>query len=230
MASNKKPTPAKERKLNSPVIIEGRVIARTFWGKAWCRHMESMADYTNRLPRGRSYVRSGAVRHLAIKPGKAEAIVRGTRTYTVTIRFKPLPDSQWESIQKACKGKIATLIDILQGKLSKEVMAIVTDPESGLFPKPKEIVYTCTCPDWAIMCKHVAASYYGIANRLDTEPELLFALRQVDPVALFSLDGARGDFETALPTGGTSEAFKDVDLGVLFGITLAGDDSGDTHL
>jgi len=101
-------------------------------------------------------------------------------------------------------------------------MAIVTDPETGLSPKPKEIV--CTCPDWAIMCKHVAASYYGIANRLDTEPELLFALRQVDPVALFSLDGACSDLDTALPTGGTSDAFKGVDLGALFGITLAGKD------
>lgn len=197
-----------------PICIEGKALAKSFWGKAWCKQMDLMADHDNRLPRGRSYARNGAICHLDIRQGEVEAWISGTYMYTVRIRVKPLASAHWERIQAACRGKIATMLDLLQGKLSKEVMAVVSDPESGIFPKPEEIDYDCSCPDWAKLCKHVAAVFYGIGSRLDAEPELLFLLRHADPVELFSLD-------MAAPTASAEEgSLGGVDLGNLFGIEL----------
>jgi len=169
-----------------PVEIEGRTIARSFWGKAWCKQMESFGDYSNRLPRGRSYVRHGSVCHLNIQKGKVDAIVSGSELYRVNIDIKPQSQAKREELTKRCTGKIASLIELLQGKLSAEIMSIVTDREHGLFPLPGEIQYTCDCPDWADMCKHVAAVIYGIGARLDAQPELLFLLRGVDHNELIS--------------------------------------------
>ena len=200
-----------------PVCIEGRTLAKSFWGKAWCKQMDLMADHDNRLPRGRSYARNGAICHLEIRRGEVEAWISGTHMYTVRVRVKPLAPAHWERIQAACRGKIATMLDLLQGKLSKEVMAVVADPESGIFPKPDEIDYDCSCPDWAKLCKHAAAVFYGIGSRLDEEPELLFLLRHADPVELFSLD------MTALATDEEESVLGGVALGNLFGIELLAD-------
>ncbi|MDR2821253.1 MAG: SWIM zinc finger family protein [Desulfovibrio sp.] len=202
-----------------PVRIEGKALARTFWGKAWCRHMDQMADYDNRLPRGRSYARNSAICHLDIRQGEIEVLVSGTRMYTVNMRVKPLEEKQWALIQKACAGKIDTLLNLLQGKLSKEVMSVVCHPETGIFPKPDEISYQCSCPDWADLCKHVAAVFYGVGARLDEQPELLFLLRHADPGELFSLDMA------AHVDGGDAAELEGVDLGAMFGIELTDDDA-----
>src|SRR5438105_3284278 len=123
----------------TPIIIEGRAIARTFWGKAWCENLESYSDYANRLPRGRSYVRNGSVMHLAITKGKVEALVRGTETYTVSIAITPIARRRWETVVRECSGQVGSLVELLRGKLSKGVMEIVTNRERGLFPAPKEI-------------------------------------------------------------------------------------------
>lgn len=162
------------------VEIEGRTIARSFWGKAWCTHLESFGDYTNRLPRGRTYVRNGSVCHLSIRKGKVEAIVAGSKLYRVEVDIKPQSKAKWTQLKQRCTGKIGSLIELLQGKLSAEIMSTVTDREHGLFPLAGEINYNCNCPDWADMCKHIAAVMYGIGARLDTQPDLLFLLRGVD--------------------------------------------------
>jgi uncharacterized Zn finger protein len=169
-----------------PVEIEGRTIARSFWGKGWCTHMESFGDYSNRLPRGRTYVRNGSVCHLSIKKGKVEAIVSGSKLYRVNVDIKTQSKTKWMELKKRCTGKIGSLIELLQGKLSAEIMSTVTDREHGLFPLPGEFRYTCNCPDWADMCKHIAAVIYGIGARLDTQPDLLFLLRGVDHNELIS--------------------------------------------
>lgn len=169
-----------------PVEIEGRTIARSFWGKGWCTHMESFGDYSNRLPRGRTYVRNGSVCHLSIKKGKVEAIVSGSKLYRVNVDIKTQSKAKWMELKKRCTGKIGSLIELLQGKLSEEIMSTVTDREHGLFPLPGEFRYTCDCPDWADMCKHIAAVIYGIGARLDTQPDLLFLLRGVDHNELIS--------------------------------------------
>lgn len=163
-----------------PIELEGRTIAKTFWGKAWCDHLESFSDFENRLPRGTRYVRNGSVCHLEISRGKISAKVIGSRLYDVNISIKTLPAKKWEKIKKLCAGQIGSLLELLMGNISNNIMANVTDSKNGLFPLAGEITMSCDCLDWAVMCKHVAATLYGVGARLDEQPELLFVLRGVD--------------------------------------------------
>jgi uncharacterized Zn finger protein len=174
---------SKDRPL-SPCQIVGGKIANSFWGKGWCDHFDRQADYDNRLPRGRSYVKNGAVIHLDISEGEVSALVSGSSLYEVEMKIKPLSAAKWENIKERCRGYISSLVEILQGQLSKEIMGVVSHAHDGLFPLASEISYSCSCPDWASLCKHVAAVFYGIGNRLDYEPELLFLLRGLDPSEL----------------------------------------------
>ena len=164
----------------SPVAIEGRKIARTFWGEAWCDNLERYSDYANRLPRGRTYVRNGSVVDLQVGPGRVTALVSGSTMYDVKVTVGPVPRARWSAICKDCSGAIDSLVELLQGRFSKGVMTRLCEEKTGLFPSPKDILFTCSCPDWASMCKHVAAVLYGIGARLDHQPELLFTLRKVD--------------------------------------------------
>lgn len=167
-----------------PVRVEGRAIARSFWGKAWCKNLESYSDYSNRLPRGRTYARNGSILDLQIVEGRIDALVSGSRLYEVSIRIDTLPDERWSAIRDECAGQIDSLVELLQGLLSDGVMEVVTRARTGLFPSPREIHLSCSCPDWAVMCKHVAAVLYGVGNRLDNAPEMLFSLRGVEPSAM----------------------------------------------
>jgi uncharacterized Zn finger protein len=199
-----------------PVRIEGRSITSTFWGGAWCTNLEGYSDFENRLPRGRTYVRNGSVVHLTIAKGRIEAIVSGSELYEVRIDIAELPKPAWQALKKESAGKIGTLVELLQGKLSKAVMELVTDRDRGLFPKPKEIKMRCSCPDYAGMCKHVAAVMYGVGNRLDSSPELLFVLRGVDHRELI---------EQAIPTApikatSTAPTIAADDLGAIFDIEI----------
>jgi uncharacterized Zn finger protein len=173
----------------SPVKVSGRKIASTFWGKAWCNNLESYSDYENRLPRGRTYVRNGSVVDLQIEAGKVTSMVSGSSLYRITIQIRPLAAPHWKRIKAQCGGQIGSLVELLQGHISQSVMEIVTRHDNGLFPTPKEIKMSCSCPDWAGMCKHVAATLYGVGSRLDCEPELLFKLRDVDQLELIAQAG-----------------------------------------
>jgi hypothetical protein len=208
---------AKDRAL-APVTIDGRDIARTFWGRAWCDNLERYRDFAHRLERGRSYVRGGAVIDLRLAPGRVDALVSGSEVYEVTVEVAAVRAPQWASIRADCAGRIDSLVELLKGSLSDAVMERICRPGTGLFPAPAEIQFACTCPDVASMCKHVAATLYGVGARLDTSPELLFALRAVDHREL--IDGA-GD---ALALGGRpirpGRVLDGADLGVLFGLEL----------
>lgn len=200
-----------------PVQLEGKTIARTFWGKAWCNNLEAYSDYANRLPRGRTYVRNGSVCDLQIEPGRITARVCGSSLYKIEIAIKPLAAERWSQIKRQCAGQIGSVIELLQGKLSQSVMQIITRPEEGLFPKPTEIDLDCSCPDWADLCKHVAAALYGVGARLDQNPELLFVLRKVDH---FELISAAGDVK-AFTQGKTGRKTIAADaLADVFGIDL----------
>lgn len=166
----------------APVVIEGRNIARTWWGKAWNQNLERYADYSNRLARGRSYVRSGAVLDLQIEAGLVTALVQGSRRtpYNVEIKIDPLSNQKLEKIVKLCDRRIKDMEQLLGGKFPKELEEIFTLQGQGLFPSPKEIHFGCSCPDWASMCKHVTAVLYGIGARLDQKPALFFQLRTID--------------------------------------------------
>ncbi|MCY4662264.1 MAG: hypothetical protein OXF93_21040 [Acidobacteria bacterium] len=201
-----------------PVEIRGRTIARSFWGRRWCEHLESFSDFANRLPRGRTYVRNGAVYHLAIAPGGVEARVAGSDLYRVAVRIRTLKRPAWKAIKAACAGRIGSVLELLQGRLSDHVMEVVTDRDTGLFPKPGQMELACDCPDWATMCKHVAAVLYGVGSRLDDSPELLFRLRGVDEAELIAAD-------LTLPAGAASaDTLDDGDLGSIFGIDLDAED------
>lgn len=200
----------------SPVRIEGRNIASTFWGQAWCTNLEGYSDFENRLPRGRTYVRNGSVVNLKIEKGRIKALVSGSSLYEIQIDIAAHPKKNWLALKEQCAGKLGTLVELLQGKLSKAVMELVTDRDQGLFPKPREIKMQCSCPDYAGMCKHIAATMYGVGNRLDASPELLFVLRAVNHLELI---------EQAIPTapiGAKSRAttIHADDLGEIFGIEL----------
>ncbi len=207
----------------SPIIIEGRVIAQTFWGKAWCDNLESYSDFANRLPRGRTYVRNGSVVHLEIDRGKISALVSGSELYSVEITISSLPDPHWKSVKRECAGQIGSLVELLQGRLSRSVMDVVTQRGAGLFPKPAEIKMRCSCPDWAGMCKHVAAVMYGVGARLDDKPELLFLLRKVDHLELIA--GAVESAPAARATKSRSKkTIATADLADVFGIEMVGAD------
>ena len=197
-----------------PVEVTGRAIARSFWGRRWCEHLESFSDYANRLPRGRTYVRNGLVCHLAIETGGVEALVAGRSLYRVVVRIRKLKRPAWKAIRTACAGQIGSVLELLQGRLSDRVMEVVADRDAGLFPQPGEIKLACDCPDWATMCKHAAAVLYGVGSRLDDSPELLFRLRGVDEAELIATG-------VALPRGAaTADTLADDDLESIFGIDL----------
>ena len=169
-----------------PVIIDGSVIARTWWGKAWIKNLESYTDYASLITRGRSSVGSGAILDLQVSAGEVTALVQGTRAkpYQVLIRIQKLNKNTWNLVASACQGKLESLEELLAGKFPKAVEEAFLQPKTGLFPSPREIEFECTCPDWASMCKHTAATLYGIGARLDEDPTLLFALRGVAMVDL----------------------------------------------
>lgn len=202
-----------------PVVpTAGLKLSSTFWGQAWNKNLISYSDYESRLPRGRSYFRQGRVYNLEIIPGRATALVAGQRLYEVQIRFAPLDEAAWEELKRRCAGQAESVMDLLAGELGPEVMKIMTDPDIGLFPSPREIKFSCTCPDDASLCKHVAATLYGIGARLDERPQALFQLRHRDPAELIAHTQA---VEPAAPP---PAALEGVDLGQLFGIELEQDD------
>ncbi len=213
---------AKRRKqghATSPVIIEGRVIAATFWGKSWCVNLVSYSDYENRLPRGRSYVRNGSVVDLHITAGAIHATVVGSSLYKVQLSVAPMPKARWQSICEDCTGAIDSLVELLQGRFSKGVMERICRQKHGLFPEPAEIKLSCSCPDWAGMCKHVAAVLYGIGARLDHQPELLFRLRAVDEKDLIVNAGQAIPLSKQGPAA--AKVLGDDDLSDIFGLDMA---------
>ena len=209
-----------------PVVITGRAIATTFWGKAWCENLESYHDFENRIPRGRTYVRNGSVVDLQIGTKEVRAMVSGSSIYKVKINIGALPQTVWRAICNDCSVGIDSLVELLQGHFNKGVMDRLCRQDNGLFPKPSEIKFSCSCPDYASMCKHIAAVLYGIGARLDEKPELLFLLREVDHNDLLA------HIDTAVPLvkqgPEAGKLLETDDISQLFGLDMAEEDVGDT--
>ncbi len=219
-AAKKAAALAKKGNALSPVTASRGAIAKSFWGKSWCENLERYSDFSNRLPRGRTYLRNGSVIDLKIGAGEATAQVIGSSLYRIKVQISAVADSHWQSIARDCARSIDTLVELLQGQLSASVMERITRPGTGLFPSPKEIRFSCSCPDSAAMCKHIAATLYGIGARLDAEPQLLFGLRKVDAKELIARAG-EGD---ALPQK-APRAVRILDsskLADVFGIDMPG--------
>jgi len=223
----KPPNPEKQieklRKSNPnirPIIIEGG-LAKSWWSKAWNKNLESYADYSNRIGRGRSYVRSGYVLDLTVMPGEVRSLVQGTRAkpYEITIKINPLPESKWKNITNTCCRSIGSLEELIAGKFPEALVELFTCKGDGLFPSPKEINFFCSCPDWASMCKHVAATLYGIGARFDDDPTLFFLLRDIDFKDLIkkSIDEKMSNMlKNSRKT--TDRVMKDIDTYELFGV------------
>jgi uncharacterized Zn finger protein len=209
----------KEGRELSPVAVKGRKIGTSFWGRAWCDNLDRYSDFANRLPRGRRYLGNGSVVDLQIHAGQVKAIVAGSETYRVTIKIKTLPARIWKSLRSDCARSIHSLIDLLQGRFDEGVMRRLAQAEGGLFPHPREIDMNCSCPDYARVCKHIAAVIYGVGVRFDVAPELLFTLRSVDHSELISEAVAAENLEQTFAV--ESRALAGSDLGELFGIELA---------
>lgn len=205
-----------------PVIIEGRVIAKTFWGKAWCENLESYRDFESRLLRGRTYVRNGSVLDLQIAPLTITATVSGSSLYTVEIKIAAAPKAQWQAICRDCAGGIDSLVELLQGRFSIAVMDRLCRQGEGLFPEPSRIKFSCDCLDHADMCKHVAAVLYGVGARLDRKPELLFQLRAVDESDLLVNLDASVTLSANKPAD--ERILQAADVSALFGLDMAPDD------
>ena len=203
----------------APVTIAGRMIAKTFWGKSWCENLERYSDYANRLLRGRTYVRNGSVVDLRIGPGSIQALVSGSDLYEVTLKIAPVGRQRWKSICEDCAGAIDSLVELLQGRFSKGVMERICRQSQGLFPSPAEIKLSCSCADWAGMCKHVAAVLYGVGARFDHEPELLFRLREVDEKDLIVKAGKALPLAKRAPAA--AKMLGGEDLSDIFGLDMA---------
>jgi uncharacterized Zn finger protein len=203
----------------APVTIEGRIVAKSFWGKSWCDNLERYSDYANRLPRGRTYVRNGSVVDLQITKGEIQAFVAGSELYKIKVGIAPVKARRWRSICRDCAGSIDSLVELLQGRFAKGVMDRVCREDDGLFPSPDEIELSCSCPDWADMCKHVAAVLYGVGARLDEKPQLLFVLRGVDENDLLAGAGEDAALTKAKPPA--ANVLDDSDVAALFGLEMA---------
>jgi uncharacterized Zn finger protein len=206
-----------------PVRLTGTTLARTWWAKNWNNNLERYADYDNRIGRGRSYLRHGAVLDLQITSGKVSALVMGSAAnpYKVEIEIKPLSRTQWQAIKRQCEGNLKSLQDLLAGKFPKSLGEIFFDPDQGLFPTPKGIRFDCSCPDSASMCKHVAAALYGIGARFDEDPSLFFTLRGVQSEDLVG-EAIRETTEALLTKTRrkSTKVLDEGDLGDLFGIDM----------
>jgi uncharacterized Zn finger protein len=213
---------AKKGQALSPITASRGAIAKSFWGKAWCANLERYSDYANRLPRGRTYLRNGSVIDLKIGAGEATAQVMGSSLYRIKVEISAVPSAHWQNIARDCARSIDTLVELLQGQLSASVMERITRPGSGLFPSPKEIRFSCSCPDSAALCKHIAATLYGIGSRLDAEPQLLFGLRKVDAKELIARAGDREALPQKAPRAG--RILDSSKLADVFGIDMPGVD------
>ncbi len=207
----------------TPVIIKGTKIASTWWGKAWNENLESYSDYSNRISRGRSYIRNGSIIDLKISNGKVNALVQGSRAkpYKVEITISAITASKWKEIIKECAGKVESLQELIDGKFPEELALLFTQKGKGLFPSPKEISFDCSCPDYAHMCKHIAATLYGVGSRLDSNPALFFVLRDVaiDDLITNSLNEKKQSLLEKSETK-SKRILEDEDVLAIFGVDM----------
>lgn len=222
--ASKKLERLKKKRDVKPVILQGSAIARTWWGKSWNKNLEEYADYSNRIGRGRSYVRHGAVLDLQIEAGIIRALVQGSRSkpYEIIIQIGKLNRKTCQHIATSCSGMLESVSELVSGKFPKELGELFLQRDAGLFPSPKEIDFSCSCPDWASMCKHVAAALYGVGARLDEDATLFFTLRGVDMGDLVG-ETVAAKAENMLETASrkSSRVIQDADLSALFGIDLS---------
>jgi len=169
-----------------PIPVEDGIKARTqrgqfgehWWAQRWIEVLESFG-WDSRLQRGRRYARAGQVLNVDVGPGRITARVQGSRRtpYSVRIEIAPLDDGQWEQAIDAMAGQALFAAQLLAGEMPPEIEEAFEDASVPLFPTSGDVAMSCSCPDWAVPCKHIAAVYYLLAEEFDRDPFLLFTLR-----------------------------------------------------
>jgi len=157
-----------------------RPFGATWWGRAWLEALEHRARLDpNRLARGRSYARRGSVLELTVSPGEVEAVVQGSRVtpYQVTVRIRAFTTAEWDAVLDVVSAQIGRVAALLDGELPPEVVDDVHAAGLGLLPGAGEVLTNCSCPDFAVPCKHSAAVCYLVADALDDDPFSLLLLR-----------------------------------------------------
>jgi uncharacterized Zn finger protein len=223
--SNKKIAALKKKNPDiEPILIEGRLLAKSWWGKAWNTNLEKYSDISNRLERGRSYVRNGSILDLQIHQGyiSSQIMGSGSSIYKCRVDISPLSKRTWNKIKQQSLGSINSASELLAGKFPKELQELFAAKNTGLFPASCEIEKSCDCPDYASLCKHLAATLYGIGARFDHKPELIFTLRGIDSSELVSavVEGHRDDLISRAQQADKKRQLKlkDIQLSKLFGI------------
>jgi uncharacterized Zn finger protein len=202
-----------------PIIIQGNKIAKKWWGIAWNKNLESYADFENRIDRGRSYCKNDLILDLRISDGEITAKVSGSNIYNVKIKIEKLPDKHWHGIVATCAKRVENIGALVEGRFPQELADVFMKQGEGLFPNPKEIHMSCSCPDIAMLCKHVAAVLYGVGARLDGEPLLFFKLRGVDSGELIK-KSVDEKMQNLLANAGkkSKRVIADKDVARLFGV------------
>ncbi|MEU8224916.1 SWIM zinc finger family protein [Kribbella sp. NPDC048915] len=157
-----------------------RSFGATWWGRAWLDALEHRARLDpGRLSRGRSYARRGSVLELTVNPGEVEAVVQGSRVtpYQVTVRIRAFSADEWDAVERSVSAQIGRVAALLDGELPPEVVDDVREAGLELLPGAGEVLTNCSCPDFAVPCKHSAAVCYQVADALDDDPFALLLLR-----------------------------------------------------
>jgi uncharacterized Zn finger protein len=161
--------------------IKVKKIGATWWGQRWIEALEKLSwQYSNRLPRGRTYARAGRVHDLEVEPGKVTARVTGTNPtpYRVTLQIAALEAAAWDKAVAEMAKQAIFAAELLAGQMPKEIDQAFRATGGSLFPaQEKDLQTDCSCPDWANPCKHIAATHYVLGEAFDNDPFLLFELR-----------------------------------------------------
>ena len=211
---------AKAGNILHPIVLEGRTIAKNWWGKTWIDNLERYADYASRLERGRKYVRANCVVDLQIEGGLVNALVMGSgkKPYEIRVNIDQIDEEKYAEVTKKCANKIENLDSLVNGKFPEELKELFSR-KGGIFPTMSEIHFGCSCPDWADMCKHVAAVLYAIGAKFDSDPMFFFTLRGIDTEKL--VGGAiENKIELMLKNAGnqSERILDDGDMAALFGV------------
>lgn len=162
--------------------------AKNWWAERWIKALEQITD-AGRLRRGRTYARKGQVLSIQEKKGAIEARVQGSRStpYKVQIRLKPLSEKAWDDVIAALAERAIFTAQLLAGEMPQEIEEAFATAGVSLFPdRSSDLETSCSCPDWANPCKHVAATHYILGEQFDADPFLLFRLRGRNQEEIFA--------------------------------------------
>lgn len=181
---------------------------KTWWGNEWLRSLSSI-DYQNRIPRGAAYARQGAVLETNISNGRITARVRGTSTYKVEIIVPLFSESETDALIDGILAHPVVVSELLNRKLSPTVMKIAAEKKLSVFPSTwHDLEMRCSCPDWAVPCKHIAAVIYKVGQEIDNNPFLVFELHGVDIIGELKKRGVAIDAEKETEIPDWNEAMQ----------------------